>query len=76
MSCGSSGRSAYSGMGQSELLGVWASRSHGDFEAPDRDADLGANLEELQPDRPTGCLGKGRVCQADPSKSADQDIGK
>ena len=63
-------------MSQSELVGAWASRSHGDLDAAHGDPNLGTDLEELQADRSTGCLGKDGVRQAEPSKSADQNICK
>ena len=72
----SSGRGAYSGVDESELVGVGTGGGHGDFDAADRDADLGADFEELGADRAAGGGCEPGMGEADPAQRAHQHIGE
>ena len=66
------GRGALSGVRQSELVGIRTGRCHGDLDTALRDAELGADLEKLQPDRAVSRVGKPGGRQADPPVGAAQ----
>src|SRR5512132_3313305 len=72
----SSGRGAYSGVDESELVGVGTGSSHGDVDAADREADLGADFEELRADRAAGGGREPGMGQADPAQRAYQHVGE
>jgi len=59
---------------QFEFVLPWAGRGHRDFDPPHAHADQRADLQQLQPDRTTGCLSELRVGQPDATQGAEQHV--
>ena len=55
---------------------VRAGRGHGDLDPAHALAHLGADLQELEPDRAAGGAGELGVAQTDAAQSFEQHIGK
>ena len=72
----SSGRGAYSGVGQCKFVGIGTGRSHGDLDTAHGDANLGADFQQFQPDRAAGGFGKSGVDESDATQGADQNVGE
>ena len=59
------------------ILGlVGAGRGHGDLDAAHADANMGADLEELEPNGATGGAGQLGVPEPDPAQPIEQDVGE
>lgn len=68
----SSGRGAYSGVGQCKFVGIGTGRSHGDLDAAHGGANLGADFQQFQSDRAAGGVGKSGM--SDATQGADQNV--
>jgi hypothetical protein len=62
-------------MGQDKLRGIGAGRSHRHLDAADRDANLRADLQELQPDRAAGRCSQSGAGEAEAAERTDGVFG-
>ena len=62
--------------GQTPFVGVGTGRGEGEFDATRADADEPGELEELEPDRAAGRLGKLRMRKADAPERQGNRISK
>jgi hypothetical protein len=62
--------------GEVELGLIRAGRRHGDLDPADAEADLGADLQKLEPDGAAGGGGELGVAEPDPAQRIEQHIGE